>query len=369
MHPILAKYTRLTVYLLAWVPIAGMLVYLLGLSGHLTYGEAAAIVIPLAGFDAFICLSPWYLCRTLPPRASGAFKLLFNLLGAALASGLLLVIAGKGLALVLVRWWPRIDTHFSHPHLLPLVFSVGVLMYLLAIALHYVLLSVEESQQAATRESEALVLAREAELRALRAQINPHFLFNSLNSISALTTVDPSRAREMCILLSDFLRKTLSAGDQDTITLADEVALIRTYLAVEQIRFGARLAFDIDVDETCNRCLLPPLLLQPLIENAIKHGVSGLTEGGVIGVRARANERFLRLTVENNFDTGYRALRRSGIGLANVRSRLEARYDGDARMDAGPQGDRYRVEIVMPVNLAAAPAVQPQTQPARAERA
>ena len=364
MHPILAKYTRLTVYLLAWVPIAGMLVYTLVMAGHLTWGEASAIVIPLVGFDSFICLSPWYLCRTLPPRASGALKLLLNLLGAALASGLLLVVAGKGIALGLTRWWPLLDIRFSH--LLPLVFSVGLVMYLLAIALHYVLLSVEESQQAATRESEALILAREAELRALRAQINPHFLFNSLNSISALTTVDPARARDMCILLSDFLRKTLSAGNQDTISLAEEIALIRTYLAVEQIRFGKRLAFQIDVEENCERCLLPPLLLQPLIENAIKHGISGLTEEGLIEVRARANERFLRLTVENNFDTGYQALRRSGIGLANVRSRLEARYDGDARMDAGAQGDRYRVEIVMPVNVSSS---QSQGEAAKLERA
>jgi len=367
MHPILAKSTRLTVYLLAWVPIAGMLVYLLGLSGHLSWGESAALMIPLTVFDAFICLSPWYLCRTLPPRAAGAFKLLVNLLGAALVSGLLLVVAGKVLAAGLSRWWPRLNDHFSHPHLLPVVFSIAVVMYLLAIALHYVLLSVEESQAAATRESEALVLAREAELRALRAQINPHFLFNSLNSISALTTVDPSRARDMCILLSDFLRKTLSAGNQDTIPLGEEIALIKTYLGVEQIRFGARLTFSIDVEEACNRCLLPPLLLQPLIENAIKHGISGLTEGGMIGVRARSNERFLRLTVENNFDPGYRALRRSGIGLANVRSRLEARYDGDARMDSGAQADQFRVEIVMPVNIAAAP--HHQAQPASVEQA
>ena len=367
MHPILAKYSRLTVYLLAWVPIAALLTYLLGVSGHLSYAEATALVIPLAGFDAFICLSPWYLCRTLPPRASGAFKLLLNLLGAALVSGLLLVVAGKGLALALSHWWPHLSDHFAHPHLLPVVFSVGVMMYMLAIALHYVLLSVEESQAAATRESEALMLAREAELRALRAQINPHFLFNSLNSISALTSVDASRARDMCILLSDFLRKTLSAGNQDTIPLAEEIALIQTYLGVEQIRFGARLSFTIDVDEACNRCLLPPLLLQPLIENAIKHGISGLTDSGIIGVRARANERFLRLTVENNFDPGYRALRRSGIGLANVRSRLEARYDGDARMDSGAQGDQFRVEIVMPVVMAESG--QAQTQPAGVESA
>jgi len=365
MHPILAKSTRLTVYLLAWVPIASVLVYLLWMSGHVTWLEAAAMVVPLVGFDAFICLSPWYLCRSLPPRQAGSVKLLLNLVGAAFASALLLVIAARGLATGLGYWWPQIREHFSHPHVLPLVFAFGVITYLLAIALHYVLLSVEESQQAIAREGEALVLAREAELRALRAQINPHFLFNSLNSISALTTVDPGRARDMCVLLSDFLRKTLSAGDQDTITLADEMALIRTYLGVEQIRFGKRLSFQIDVEQNCERCLLPPLLLQPLIENAVKHGISGLTEDGLISVRARANERFLRLTVENNFDPGYRALRRSGIGLTNVRSRLEARYDGDARMDSGAQGDRFRVEIVMPVNTAA----ESPAQAAKIERA
>ena len=365
MHPILARSVRLTVYLIAWVPIAAVFVYLLWLSGQMTLLEASGIVVPLVAFDAFVCLSPWYLCRSLPPRETKQVKLLLNLAGAALVSGLLLVIAARGLALAMEHWWPWMQHHFEHPHLLPLVFAFGTIMYLLAIALHYVLLSVEDSQQAARRESEALVLAREAELRALRAQINPHFLFNSLNSISALTTVDPGRARDMCVLLSDFLRKTLSAGDQDTITLADEIALIKTYLAVEQIRFGKRLSFHIDVEQNCERCLLPPLLLQPLIENAVKHGISGLTEEGIISVRARANERFLRLTVENNFDPGYRALRRSGIGLTNVRSRLEARYDGEARMDSGAQDDRFRVEIVMPVNTAAdAPA-----QPAKAERA
>ena len=352
MHPILASYTRLSLYLAAWLPIAGMLVYLLGMSGHMSFVEASAVIVPLAGFDAFVCLSPWYLCRALPPRASGMLKLVGNLVGAAVASALMLVVAAKLIALSLERWWPELNSRLSP--MLPLVFTVGLLVYLLSTALHYVLLSVEESQEAGIRANEARTLAREAELRALRAQINPHFLFNSLNSISALTAVDPARARDMCIRLSDFLRKTLSAGERDAIPLADEIALARTYLSVEQIRFGARLTFDIDVDGVCDRCLVPPLVLQPLVENAVKHGISGLTEGGAITVRVRCNDRYLRLTVENNFDVEYRAAKRGGIGLANVRNRLRARYDQEARMEAGAQDDRYRVEIVLPVNVQSA---------------
>src|SRR6202011_504583 len=133
----------------------------------------------------------------------------------------------------------------------PLVFGIGVLIYLLSVALHYVLLSMESSKESETREHEARTLAREAEIKALKAQINPHFLFNSLNSISALTMVDAAKAREMCVRLSDFLRSTLSLGEKQMIAFSDELALVRTYLGVEQIRFGARLRIQESVDPEC----------------------------------------------------------------------------------------------------------------------
>ena len=151
-----------------------------------------------------------------------------------------------------------------------------MLLYLLSVALHYVLLSMESSKEAETREQEALTLARESELKALKAQINPHFLFNSLNSISALATVDGQRARDMCIKLSDFLRTTLKLGEKQRITLADELALAKAYLEVEQVRFGARLRVEIDADADCDQCVVPSLVLQPLVENAVKHGIAGI---------------------------------------------------------------------------------------------
>jgi LytS/YehU family sensor histidine kinase len=110
--------------------------------------------------------------------------------------------------------------------------TLGLLVYCLSVALHYVLLAVQASR-------EAELQAREAELRALKAQINPHFLFNCLNSITALTASDPAKAREMCILLSDFLRDTLGLGERESIPWREELQLARTYLDVEQVRFGS----------------------------------------------------------------------------------------------------------------------------------
>jgi two-component system sensor histidine kinase AlgZ len=353
MHPILSSGGRLTVYLLAWLPLTAMLMFLTVATGGLSWLEAAALVIPVLLFYSFVCLSPWYLCTVLPLTSSRS-RILLNQGGAAAAAGLLMILAAEVCSWCWKRLLPNIDKRTAT--LLPILFGMGVILYLLAVALHYVLLSVEASREAERREQEAQVFARDAELKALKAQINPHFLFNSLNSISALTTVDGARAREMCIRLSDFLRKTLALGDKDAIPLREEVAMAQTYLSVEQIRFGARLTIDFAVDEICAGCEVPPLVLQPLVENAVKHGVSGLVEGGAIRLRANCNQRYVRITVENSFDTEYSAPRRSGVGLANVRGRLQARYDNTARLDTSADNGVYRAELLLPCHTMAAAA-------------
>src|SRR5437762_7734363 len=124
---------------------------------------------------------------------------------------------------------------------LPLLFAVGVLLFLLAITIHYALLALEAVRDAERHRFELEALTRDAELRALRAQINPHFLYNSLNSISALTGSDPAGARRMCVLLGEFLRQTLSVTEHEGIRLADEIAIAERFLEIEQVRFGSRL--------------------------------------------------------------------------------------------------------------------------------
>jgi two-component system sensor histidine kinase AlgZ len=231
---------------------------------------------------------------------------------------------------------------------LPELFMLGVLLYMLSVALHYVLFSIQGSREAESREQEARMLAREAELRALKAQINPHFLFNSLNSISALATSDGKRAREMCIRLSEFLRSTLNLGEKENIALEEELGLATAYLSVEQIRFGSKLKVEQDVNTHCAGCTVPPLVLQPLVENAVKHGIAGLLEGGTIRLTAQCVDSFLRLRVENEFDPEAPPTRKSGIGLANVRNRLKARFQEQARLDTGFKGNCWTSEVILP---------------------
>jgi LytS/YehU family sensor histidine kinase len=230
----------------------------------------------------------------------------------------------------------------------PFLFSASVLLYLLVMSVHYVALAFEAVREAERQQLELQVLTRDAELRALRAQINPHFLYNSLNSISALTASDPPGARRMCLLLGDFLRNTLKLSALDRIALSDELALIDAYLAIEQVRFDARLRVDRAIDPAALGCGVPPLLLQPLMENAIGHGIAGLLEGGTIRVAiARRGERVF-VAIENPFDPEARAKKSGGVGLENVRRRLAMMFPSGAHMSATRDGERFRVEMDFP---------------------
>jgi LytS/YehU family sensor histidine kinase len=192
------------------------------------------------------------------------------------------------------------------------------------------------------------IKAREAELKALKSQINPHFLFNSLNSISALTSIDPSRAREMCILLGDFLRLTLGLGEKTSIRFFEEIDLLEKYLAIEKVRFGARLNMRQEIQEEAKACILPPLLLQPLVENAVKHGIANLVDGGEVRVAAQRQNGRLAITVENSWDPEAPPSRRGGLGLKNVQQRLEARYGKDASLRVNTESEVFQVTMSLP---------------------
>jgi LytS/YehU family sensor histidine kinase len=226
-------------------------------------------------------------------------------------------------------------------------------VYLLAASFHYALLAVDAARLAEQRSLQQAMLAREAELRALRAQVHPHFLFNSLNSINSLVMTEPARAREMCILLAEFFRKTLAVGERPTVSLEEELDVARTYLAIEGLRLGARLKIEEAVDEGARALRLPPLLLQPLVENAIRHGIATRPEGGVLRIAARADGRRVHITVTNPFDPDAPSRPGVGVGLANVRRRLQAAYAERGHLEVERAGEEFKVAVSMP--SAAAP--------------
>lgn len=180
----------------------------------------------------------------------------------------------------------------------------------------------EEQKEVKNRETMMNELSREAELTQLRQQLQPHFLFNSLNSISALTVLQPSKAREMVLQLSDFLRGTIRKDHRQWLSLEEELNYLKLYLDIERVRFGHRLDVDIEVNEEVKQLRLPQLLIQPLLENAIKHGLYGITEEVKITLHAMKEQNYLMVKIENPFDPDVAAPKGTGFGLSSVDRRL-----------------------------------------------
>jgi len=230
-----------------------------------------------------------------------------------------------------------------------IIFTAGLLLYLLSVATHYLFAAAEVSRAAERRALEAEVAARDAELQALKAQLNPHFLFNSLNSVAALAASDPEAARDMCIELGDYLRGTLKESGAALQPLSSEMTQVRRFLNVESVRYGDRLRVVDAIDDDCLAIAVPPLLLQPLVENALKHGIAELVDGGEVVIGARCQGGRLTLWVENPVDPEGRSRSGAGVGLANIRRRLNNVFGAEARLRHGRSENSYRAEVTLPV--------------------
>jgi sensor histidine kinase YesM len=347
MHPILARLERLAAYLALWCAIGVLEGVVLTRQG-LGWAEALVQVLPPLLVYSFVCLSAFYVCRAMPLTTSGVT-------GVLTASAVAASVAGV-LWLILNEVW--LGTLESMPDLasitrrfrgeVPFLFAVAVMLFLLVLSVHYVVLAFEAFRTAERQQLELQVLTRDAELRALRAQVNPHFLYNSLNSISALTGSDAAAARRMCLLLAEFLRTTLRVSMQERIPLAEELTLVDKFLSIEQVRFGARLQVERSIDESALECQVPPLVLQPLLENAVGHGIAGLIDGGTIRLDVVRNGDRLAIAVENPRDPDAMPRTRGGVGLENVRKRLAIVFGGAARMEAVASPSGFRVAIDLP---------------------
>ncbi|MEM1041972.1 MAG: histidine kinase [Bacteroidota bacterium] len=240
--------------------------------------------------------------------------------------------------------------------------------YVLIVA---VLHTVREVNRLRAREAQArdlAALAQERELAALKAQLNPHFLFNALNSINAALAGRREDARSMVVGLGDLLRYALAASERAEVPLAEEVAAAEAYLAIEQHRFADRLRVEVAVAPDALAVPVPPLVVQPLLENAVRHGLAPTERGGTVRLTARRDGGHLRITVEDNgtgaSDLDPAALLDAGVGLRNTDRRLRTRYGEAAglQIDA-PSDGGFRVRFAIPAPVAESP---PILEPAEA---
>ncbi len=257
-----------------------------------------------------------------------------------------LVYACSWLPLEVVRRGVRAALDYASPAL-PWNAMMGSWLYLLVAAMFYAERdhrALREQQEAAAR---AQLLAQQAQLTALRSRVNPHFLFNALHSISALITTDPRKADEAIERLGDLLRYAL--GADDLVPLRDEWRFTMDYLALEQLRLGSRLTVVERFEPGQGEQVVPPLILQPLVENAVRHGISQRPEGGRIRLSAVADGAALVLRVSDD-GSGASGDNGLGIGLDVVRRRLQAIYDERALLAVSAGADGFQVELRLPSN-------------------
>ncbi len=190
----------------------------------------------------------------------------------------------------------------------------------------------------------------EVELNNLKSQLNPHFMFNSMNSIRALIDENPVIAKESITKLSNILRNTLLMGRKRLVGIEEELSLVEDYLRLEQVRYEERLRAKVEMDPSCIGCLIPPLMVQTLVENGIKHGISKLPLGGEINVIVSRTDRMLSISVENTGTlSGSDNPQSTGIGIANTRQRLELIYEGKATFDLFASDGKVHAHITLPI--------------------
>jgi hypothetical protein len=348
MHPILAEWRRLGAYLGAWALVGVLVAGQLVLAVPFGWVEALVFAVPLSLLLGFAGLGSFWVCRAAPLTIPRLFRSLGTQLLAALLSSALWLAAARGWAFGLERLDVFPGLVARQGQAAPLLLGLGGALFLLTSALHYLLGAVATSQDAERRALQFEIASREAELRALRAQIHPHFLFNSLNSISALVVSRPEEARRLCVGLADFLRRSLTLGSRETIPLAEELDLAEQLLTIEKVRFGDRLCHEIRADDAARACPVPPLLLQPLVENAVTHGIAQLLEGGGVRITAERRGDELLVCVENPRDPDSPGRRGAGIGLQNVKRRLAALHGDAATFRVVPSAGSFRVELRLP---------------------
>jgi sensor histidine kinase YesM len=345
-HPVLTNGVRMIVWWLVWLFItAGQLFLYYYAFGRFTASSIPDGLVSLVIYSS-LGLSLWYPFRYF--NFTGGKPL--SVAGNIILSGAIAII----LWILITRYFVQALLHDSTEYLeywqatFPHRVGTGVFIYGLIVLAYYLFVSLHNLSEKNAKEARLESLVKETELKMLRSQINPHFLFNSLNSISSLTITDPEKAREMVIKLSDFMRYALSKKDEQPVTLRSELENLRLYLEIEKVRFGDRLSTEENIEERCLDIKMPVMILQPLYENAIKHGVYESTECVRINTKVSCSNGYLEISIANDYEQRPSSVKGTGTGLLNVARRLELFYGKNASIKTTKENGIYSVVLFIP---------------------
>ena len=345
-HPVFQNRQTIAIYFGIWIFIAGVHFSLLFFLYHQMLLASVADSFLFNSLFAILGLAVWYIVRFSLPKAHSLYTLVVN----QFASILIILLLWLGLSFTGLKY--IFDGNEKYKDFLdesvPWRLISGTLLYFLLVLVYYLFIYYQNLQEKIRDESRLNEVIRESELNLLKSQINPHFLFNSLNSISSLTITDPAKAQEMTVRLSDFLRYSVSQNDSGFTTLEMEFANIARYLDIEKTRFGPKLSYIFDIPESCRKFEIPVMILQPLYENAVKHGVYESTGEVSIQTQVKKSNNLLEISIENNYEPGAPSRKGAGIGLRNIRERLKLIYQDDSLLQTHNEPGNFKVTICIP---------------------
>lgn len=350
-NPILKSPKSILLYLLFVVAIAVLYVNLITLESKATFSISVIDAVTFNLLIAALGLSFWYSSVYLSIENNQVSKIILTHFGGGILISIVWLALGYFIVISIAN-----DTELFGDFFIKTIksrFIIGILYYFLLTAFYYVVIYYTDFQARTIREKELQTLVTEAELRSLKFQINPHFIFNSLNSMSALTEIDPKKAKQMIIKLADFLRYTLAYNDRQKNTLNEELKNIKLYLDIEKIRFEDKFNYVEELHEDCGKTEIPSMILQPLFENAIKHAVYETLETVIIKLSCTRKDDFLKISVCNSYE-GESHRKGAGVGLKNIKDRLSLIYQQDNLMEIKKENGKFTVNIFIPLQKVSA---------------
>lgn len=352
MNPFIKTPRQLFIAYTIWAALGGLLGVLLSMSYHVDLLDTLPLHIASGLIVGVISASSYFVSLSARPTQRRFVIGTLLVSGGTLFTGCVFVLFYKALDAAFVYLGLQNVSVSNTPLILLPVFLLGATVYAFSLIIYDALISVQALKGVEQRESAKELWAKHAELKALRAQINPHFLFNSLNSISALTSLDAEKARAMVIELSQFYRESLTVSDLPLISIEREIAICNHFIAIETIRYGNKLKLDIECSPNALHYQIPPLCLQPLLENAIKHGISQLTTASPINLKVDVQHNKLYVLVGNDIanDKSLQKPEGTQTGLENLRSRLALLYGDDAYCGWVKNESRFHVELIFPLS-------------------
>ncbi len=333
-------------YVAAWGVLVILQLSIVYLSTALPLLPTAIDGVFSTSLFALLGMPIWYITQLYQPGKTSTFNLVINQLtvGVVTVGGWALIT--EKVVTVLTAPWPEYGAFSSIP--LATRVASGIFIYIMLSLVYYLIIYYNNLQEKVESEAKLQEMLVEVELNMLKSQINPHFLFNSLNSISSLTITAPESAREMLVKLSDYLRYTISTGNSNMTTMGKEMENITRYLEIEKVRFGSKLQYRFDIPEELLVCTIPPMILQPLYENSVKHGVYESTSEIIIQTHTWIEDGVLNFRITNNFEPGVPSRRGSGVGLKNINDRLKLIYRSDKLLKTQKHEGIFEVLLTIP---------------------